>query len=75
MNQKEEEESSAEKAVADADRNDKTHVKELDRKYEDAKAATEKVRAQLGKAEKDREELVENAKATKEAAIKKAKEN
>ena len=75
LNQKEEEESSAEKAVADANQNDKTHVKELDRKYEDAKAATEKVRAQLGKAEKDREELVKNAEETKEAAIKKAKEN
>lgn len=75
LNQKEQEELNAERAVAEADKNDKTHVKELERKYADATAAKEKVAAQLEKAEKDRDELVENAKATKEAAIKKAKEN
>lgn len=69
---KEQEELNAERAAAKAD---KSHAKELDRKYADATAAKEKVAAQLEKAEKDRDELVENAKATKEAAIKKANDN
>ena len=75
LSKKEQDELNAEKAAAEADKNDKTHVKELERKYADATAAKEKVAAQLEKAEKDRDELVENAKATKEAAIKKAEEN